>query len=436
MRVIQIHSTDGGGGGGIVAYNLMDNLCKHGFESELYVGNLKLSKDSRVHYLSKRLLIGNRIIDLFHLPRKIRIAVCIIINNCTSLKRIAKNLTGKEYTEIYNTEKDLEKIINMHPDIIHCHNLHSNYFDLSALINLSHKIPVVITLHDAWLLTGHCAHFFNCMRWKSGCGNCPNLSVYPSIHQDATAFNWKNRDAIYKQCKLYVTAPSSWVLESAKESILNQGIVKSQVIPNGIDLSVFYPGDKKDVRNSLHLPINKYIILFAANGAKSSMFKDYETLRKSLDILSEKGIDVLCIALGSSSNPEYIGNSVEIRFIPFISDHNIVAQYYRAADVYVHPAKAETFGLVIIEAEACGLPVIASAVGGIPELIDDGKTGYLVQSENAEKMAERIAELKENEMLRKDMGRNAAILAKERYDEKLMVKRYIDFYTECMLMSN
>ena len=149
-----------------------------------------------------------------------------------------------------------------------------------------------------------------------------------------------------------------------------------------------------------------------------------------MNILSSSRQDVLCLALGDSGDTEFIGDSVEIRFIPFIADAMFVAEYYQASDVYVHPAKADTFPTSVIEAEACGLPVVASAVSGIPEQIVDGETGYLVSSGDAEMMAEMILQLKENIMLREIMGENAAKLAKERYDDKVMVERYLEYYRD------
>lgn len=432
LRVLHIHSTDGGGGGGLVAYHLMEEYCKLGIDSELYVGNIKLSNDPRVKYLSRKVELINKVNNLLPFPRKVKAAFRIALYNLTSMKIIAYKLSGKEYRNIFGTEKNLKKLLELKPDIVHCHNLHSNYFDLSALISLSRSVTTVVTLHDAWMLTGHCAHYFDCMRWKEGCGNCLNLSVYPAVFKDATAYNWRKRKEIYKQCKLYVTAPSSWILNSAHESILEYGIITSAVIPNGIDLNIFHPGDSKISRSILSLPTDRHIIVFAASGLKKGNFKDYQTLHKSLEILGSSNTDVLCLALGDSGDTETIGTSVELRFIPFISDPNIVAEYYRAADVYVHPAKADTFPTSVIEAEACGLPVIASAVCGIPEQIEEGTTGYLVPVGDAEQMARRIIELKENSTLRERMGSNAAKLAKERYDQKIMVDKYLNFYKEIM----
>src|SRR4029079_4578923 len=79
----------------------------------------------------------------------------------------------------YPNSVELLRFLPQKPDLLHCHNLHGNYFDLRALAGLSRQIPTVLTLHDAWLLSGHCAHSFECERWTIGCGECPDLTIYP-----------------------------------------------------------------------------------------------------------------------------------------------------------------------------------------------------------------------------------------------------------------
>ena len=93
-------------------------------------------------------------------------------------------------------------LLSKRPDIIHGHNLHGEYFDLRALPWLSRKAPVVLTLHDSWLLTGHCAQSFECMRWKTGCGHCPDLTIYPDLRRDRTAYNWQRKKEVYAQSRL------------------------------------------------------------------------------------------------------------------------------------------------------------------------------------------------------------------------------------------
>jgi len=130
---------------------------------------------------------------------------------------------------------------------------------------------------------------------------------------------------------------------------------------------------------------------------------------------------------GEAAPPERIGG-VAIRFVPYLKDPRKVARYYQAADLYLHPARADTFPTTILEALACGTPVVASAVGGIPEQVVEGKTGFLVPVGDAPALAGRVLDLLEDEERRLQMGWEAAEDATRRFGLKRMVGDYLAFY--------
>jgi glycosyltransferase involved in cell wall biosynthesis len=127
------------------------------------------------------------------------------------------------------------------------------------------------------------------------------------------------------------------------------------------------------------------------------------------------------------ATPKQIGD-VAIRFVPFQKDPQQVARYYQAADLYLHPARADTFPTTILEALACGTPVVASAVGGIPEQVVEGRTGFLVPVGDARALAGRVLDLLADEGLRLRMGRQAAEDAAQRFGLERMVGEYLAFY--------
>ena len=216
-------------------------------------------------------------------------------------------------------------------------------------------------------------------------------------------------------------------MDKVNQSMLKTGIIAQKVIPNGVDQSVFHPADQRVARNSLNLPHSVKILLFTANGIRKNIWKDYHSLQSTLTQISATGIPVLCIALGETAHSEHIGN-VEIRFVPYQRDPHIVARYFQAADIYVHPARAEVWGLTITEALSCGIPVVASDVGGIPEQIHEGKTGFLVPVGDAAEMAEKILLLMKNEELRQQMGQQAAKDAVQRFGLERMTADYLALY--------
>lgn len=318
------------------------------------------------------------------------------------------------------------------PNLVHAHNLHSSYFDLRALPWLSQQAPLVLTLHDAWVMSGHCAHSLDCEKWLKGCGECPYLDIDPPIARDATAYNLRRKQEIYQQCRLFLITPSRWLMEKAKCSILSPAIIDSHVIPYGIDLSIFKPGNKESARDKLNIPQHKFVILFVAHALKRNIWKDYATLQNAMQIIAERHAEeVYLINLGEGGETVRYG-SAEIRFVPFIESPQEVALYYQAADVYLHSAKADTFPNTVLEAMACGLPVIGTHVGGIPEQIREGENGFLFPLGDAQAMSECVERLIGNHELHESMSQASQRIAQEEYNLPLMIERHVYFYNSAL----
>jgi N-acetyl-alpha-D-glucosaminyl L-malate synthase BshA len=116
----------------------------------------------------------------------------------------------------------------------------------------------------------------------------------------------------------------------------------------------------------------------------------------------------------------------------FVGKQPKIVDYLSAADVLLLPSEQESFGLAALEAMACEVPVIASRVGGIPEVVTDGETGFLSAVGDVAKMAEDAMRLVADEKLRKEMGARARASAISRYSTDMVIPQYIDFYEEVL----
>ena len=457
LRILQVSPSDSIGGGHIIPWNLFRSYRARGYSSWMAVGR-KLSRDSDVLKIPNRELQGGwcrfwlTVSDrLKSFDGRVRGAwrVGDLARGLAEPRRWLDEHRGFEDFH-FPGSRQLLTLAPKLPDIVHFHNLHGGYFDLEALPRLSRELPVVLTLHDAWLLSGHCAHSLDCERWKTGCGRCPDLNIYPAIRRDATHYNWRRKQRIYAESRLYVATPSQWLMDKVKQSILASAVVEARIIPNGIDLTVFHSADKQATRAALGVPQNAKVLVFAATGIRRNVFKDYNTTRAAISLVGKRlhRQKVLFIALGEDAPTERIGQ-VEVRFVPYQKNPEIVARYYQAADLYVHAARAHTFPNTVLEALACGAPVVATAVGGIPEQVKglkvstssgarsdgniygmDKATGLLVPPAGVEEMARGIERLLEADLLRRRMSENAAKDARERFDLERQVDDYLQWYEE------
>jgi glycosyltransferase involved in cell wall biosynthesis len=216
-----------------------------------------------------------------------------------------------------------------------------------------------------------------------------------------------------------------------EQSMLMSGAVECRVIPNGVDLKIFNSQGRPGARETLGIPAKSRMLLFTANSIRNNPWKDYQMLRAVLEQVRMrlKGVDLLFVALGEDGPSEQFGRA-ELRFVPYQKDPRLVAHYYQAADVYVHPAKIETFCLSVIEAAACGTPVVATDVGGLSEQIENGKTGYLVPSGDSVMMAERIVEILQNNGLWLSMEVASAERARRMYCMGKHANEYLEWYNE------
>ena len=232
MRVLQVNLLDGRGGAAQVAWNLHCAYRARGLSSYIAVSR-KLGGDQDVLEIPHEKYKPAYTRYLFRLGRKLE--TLSVQGPRIGLGRLGGYLVwlseGAARLEVYRGREDfyapgtkhLLELFKAPVNILHLHNLHKDwntdrrsYFDLRALPWLSRRVPVVLTLHDAWLLSGHCAHSMGCERWITGCGTCPDLDSYPALRRDGTAYNWKRKQAIFAQSRLYVTTPSQWLMKMSR----------------------------------------------------------------------------------------------------------------------------------------------------------------------------------------------------------------------------
>lgn len=309
------------------------------------------------------------------------------------------------------------------PDLVLCHNLHGGYFDLRTLSALSHRVPVVLRLFDSWLFTGHCAIPLGCQRWQTGCGRCPDLQLPPAISHDLTRINWWRKRRMLRDGRFFVSAETEWLLDRARRSLLGPTVADWRCIVGGVDVETFSPGPQEAARRELGLPLDAHVLLYVANLGPENPFKDFATVRAAIAELARRRHErpVELVVVGSEGADELVEGRIRVRRLGYIRSSERLAALYRAADIYVHAAREETFGLAGAEALACGTPVVTASVGGLREIVDDGRTGLLLPPGRPVELATALVRLLESPALRATMGAAAVAAARARLDRRAMV---------------
>ena len=146
----------------------------------------------------------------------------------------------------------------------------------------------------------------------------------------------------------------------------------------------------------------------------------------------QKGVNTRLVMVGDGSertNVEHRARCLGVyEKCVFVGKQPNIVDYLSAADVLLLPSEQESFGLAALEAMACEVPVIASLVGGIPEVVTDGETGFLSEVGDVDKMADDAARLLSDATLRREMGKRARESAVSRYRTDIVIPRYIEFY--------
>ncbi|MGE4505082.1 MAG: glycosyltransferase [Desulfovibrionaceae bacterium] len=280
----------------------------------------------------------------------------------------------------------LEAAVNaLGVDVVHLHWV-AGMLDLEAPPRWLWGVPVVWTLHDMNPFTGGCHFSFGCEKFTDSCGGCFQLGS--SRADDPSARALALRRAAYAGLELTCVGPSAWLSREAARSAALGG-ARHEVVPYGLDLGVFCR--VADARARAGLEQGDFVILFGA--ASGLGRKGFDLLDRALAGLFPEGPPqgVRLAAFGATGAG--LGGSVGAAVVDLgtACTEAEMAAMLSLADVFVLPTRADNLPNSVIESLACGTPVVSFAVGGLPEMVEQGITGWLARPEDPADLARGLA---------------------------------------------
>lgn len=422
MRVLIVNTSETAGGAAVAARRLMHALQNHGVKARMLVRD-KQTDDPGVsalprqqwqqwHFLWERL----RIYMALHMQR-------------AHLFKIDTATGGADITALPEFRE---------ADVVHLHWVNQGMLSLKGIARILRSgKPVVWTMHDAWPATGICHLTLGCQHFKSRCQRCPLLPGGGSA-TDLSTRTWRRKQALYDNAGIHFVACSRWLEGEARQSALlaHQHVTS---IPNAIDTRIYCPGNGHE-RQQLGLPTDKRLILFVSQRA-TDIYKGMDYLLQACRLMAEQHPETrqqtALLVMGGHAEEVTEGQAVPFEVIPlgYVNDERRKVDIYRAADVFVLPSLSENLPNTIMEAMACGTPTVGFRVGGIPEMTEHRKTGYVAQYRSADDLANGLYHVL-YEADRTAMSQACVAKVQHTWSERQVALRYIELYNEALAMKH
>ena len=421
MRVLIINTSEKTGGAAVAANRLLDTLNNNGVKAKMLVGEKVTDNITVVQAPRPWLRHWNFLWERW----------CVFWHLHFSRKNLFE-------LDLANAGIDITGLPEFkEADVIHLAWINQGLLSLGTIRKiLASGKPVVWTMHDLWPATGICHVTLGCKAYRAVCQGCRYLPKHhTSTDLSTRIFNRKRK--LYRGSGIHFVTCSKWLGEQARQSALLSGL-HVDTIPNPIDTHVFCQRDKQESRLHANLPADKRVILFVSQRVTMER-KGIGYLTEAISMLADQHPEMLqdTVVAILGGHAEEVVEQLRLPAIPlgYVSDERQIVDIYNSADVFVLPSLDENLPNTIMEAMACGVPSVGFKVGGIPEMIDHMKNGYVAKYKDAADLAAGLHWVL-SEADHDALSREAIAKVRSSYSQRTVAMHYIEVYNQALAFKN
>ncbi len=293
--------------------------------------------------------------------------------------------------------------------------------------------PVVWTLHDINAFTGGCHYSAGCEKYTEDCRDCPQLKddfyQIPSHVLENKIDSWRKN--------LTIVTPSHWLGECARKSRVFKNY-RVEVVPNSLETEIFKPKAKALAKKEIGLDPQSLTLLFGAatgNEKRKGFDKLMAAMKYCLQdetfkLLAKNGTIKILTFGPPQEDLEKL--AIEIKSLGYVHDNDRLAVIYSAADLFILPSLEDNLPNTVLEAMACGTPVIAFNIGGIPDMIENGVTGYLAPGFDTREMGASTLKLLSDEEKRRRMSLNCRQVIEQKFKLQDQAGLYLGLFHDLL----
>ncbi|NJM93693.1 MAG: glycosyltransferase [Cytophagales bacterium] len=405
MKIVLVSTFGGQGGAAIAMKRLGLALSKSGHEVNLLIGYPKTAEKAAL-YASGSFI--NQVLFWLNFYAE-RLFIRFIVKEKKHLFKFSLSPFGLDITN--------------HPlirraDIVHLHWVNFGFLNLDGIRKLCQTKPVVWTLHDMWAFTGGCHYSLGCVQYEDSCHSCFYLrSAWSKVAQNAL----RHKERVYDQVPLHIITCSAWLATCARSSRALKNAAIS-VIGNPIDVGVFKPMDRAALRKNHQIGVDDFVILFGAMDASDER-KGAAHLDAALGLFKEAEPRAQTLALSMGKSTYAWTHGLPTQHLGPVNTEAKMADVYNLADVFVLPSQQDNLPNMVLEALACGVPVVCFDSGGVVDMVDHGSNGYIVSMRNPQEMAAGIRFFRDKQQ-RALYGKNARLKIEQLFTNEVIAEHH------------